>query len=36
MTLLLIAGILLGVAGGTFLATRLARLVAFLRRRRRR
>lgn len=36
VTLLVVAGLLLGIALATFLATRIARLVAFLRRPRRR
>ena len=34
MTLLVVAGLLIGIALATFVATRIARLVAFLRRRR--
>jgi hypothetical protein len=36
VTFLVIAGLLLGIAVATFAATRIARLVAFLRRPRRR
>ena len=36
MTFLVVAGLLLGIALVTFLATRIARVVAFLRRLRRR
>jgi hypothetical protein len=36
VTLLLVAGIVLGIGVATFVATRFARLIAFLRRSRRR
>lgn len=36
VTFLVVAGLLLGIAVATFVATRIARLVAFLRRPRRR